>query len=155
MNNYDDIYEELKLCGTKSAALSGLLNRAIESGKKPALLAVIRVFCECPGLSRQDQLTACKQSFGMIDDLAVDVPSVYEIAGQLYAALSLPLPEIFETLSECSDDSAKVRVILQTVANSKDQNLRDALSKDAKEFVEKNKKPAIENLMKKLNIELP
>lgn len=154
MNNYDDIYEELKLCGSKASALSGLLNRAIEGGKKPALLAVIRVFSEGPGLSRSDQLTACKQCFSMIDDLAVDVPSIYEIAGQLYSALALSLPEIFETLAECSDDSAKTRVILQTVVNASNQEeYKAALLKDSKEFVEKNKKPAIENLIKKLNIE--
>ena len=153
MNNFADVFEEIKLCGMKSCALSGLLNRAIESGKKPSLLAVIRVFSECPDLTRPDQIEACKLSFSMIDDLAVDVPSVYEIAGQLYSALHLSLQEIFDTLVDCSDDSAKTRVILYTAANSP-LSEKETLLKEAKEFVEKNKKSAIENLIKKLAIEI-
>ena len=156
MNNYQDIFEEI--CGltdsAKISALSGLLNRAIDGGKKPALLAVIRVFTECPDLGRSVQLEACKKSFGMIDDLAVDVPSVYETSGQLYAALNLGLPEIFETLDECSDNIAKTRVILQTLSNSTSPEFKEMLLKDAREFVESNKKPVIENLMKKLQIEI-
>lgn len=153
MNNFADVYEEIKVCGKKSSALSGLLNRAIESGKKPALSVVVRIFKECPDLSRSCQLEAAKQSFGMIDDLAVDVPSIYEIAGQLFSSLNLSLNEIFETLSDCSDDSAKTRVILQTIAQSNETESL-TLKMEAKDFVEKNKKPAIENLIKKLNIEI-
>ena len=93
-------------------------------------------------------------SFGMIDDLAVDVPSIYETAGQLNSAMNLSLPEIFETLADCSDDMAKACVILQTVAALSDATVKTQLLNDAKDFIEKTKKPAIENLMKKLNIEI-
>ena len=157
MNNYDDVYEEFKACSTasvKSSALSGILNRAIESGKKPSLSAVIKIFTECPQIDRPIRLDACKKSFGMIDDLAVDVPAIYEIAGQLNSAMNLSLLEIFETLTDCSDDMAKTRVILHTVAAVSDAALKVQILGDAKEFVEKNKKPVIENLMKKLNIEI-
>lgn len=157
MNNYEDVYEEIKACPnniSKSSALSGLLNRAIENGKKTSLSAVIKVYTECSVIDRSVQVEACKMSFGMIDDLAVDVPSIYETAGQLNSAMKFSLPEIFETLADCSDDMAKTRVILQTISALSDADSKDQLLKDSKEFVEKNKKPGIENLMKKLNIEI-
>lgn len=163
MNNYDDVLDELKQIRAPSArasALSGLLNRAIEGGKKPSLLATIRVFTESLAKEIVDQkviFEALTLSFGMIDDLAVDVPAVFEIAGQLYSALQITFSHILETLSACSDDSAKAKVAIHTInstASESESEYRKQLSQDAKDFIEKNSTVSVKSLISRLQLQI-
>ena len=142
MNNVNDLCEEFgKLASPqgKVDAVAGLVNKAVDAGKKAAIMQLLSFLGSARDkalLSEDDLLGAFEASFGMIDDLAVDIPAVFELAGALMAGVGVGFDGVMKCLAGCSDAQAKGRVCLYAAKESSVPEYREKMLGDVKSLVD-------------------
>lgn len=141
MNNINDLCEEFSKLGSakgKANAVSGLVNKAVDAGKKAAvtqLLSLLAAARDKSLVSVGDLFGAMEASFGMIDDLAVDIPAVFELAGALMAGLGFEYDSVMKCLAECSDAQAKGRVCLYAAKEASSHDYKEKMLSDAEALI--------------------
>ncbi len=142
MNNVADLCEEFsKLASSqgKADAISGLVNKAVDAGKKTAIMQLLSLLGQVKEkqlLSQDDFIAALESSFGMIDDLAVDIPAVFELAGGLMAGLEIEFDGVMKCLAACSDAQAKGKVCLYAAKGASAPEYREKMLEEAKSLIQ-------------------
>jgi len=164
MNNLADVMEEMKLIAAEDKrceALAKLIGKAVESGRRASVEAVNRIVTSATSSSissREAVINSFKQVFGTIDDVAVDVPAVFEFAGLVFANQHLSGSEIQSVLHDCSDVMARGRTLIFTMVAVSDVELRKTLASDTimKEWFTAAKAksaPTIQTLLTRLQLD--